>query len=243
MLKVSQLVTSYGGIDALRGVDLHVARGTVTTLIGANGAGKTTLINTVTGVVRAQSGSIEFDGQEISQLPSHQVARMGLVQVPEGRRIFAPFTVRENLELGWQALGKRGTRREQDFDRVFELFPKLAERQGQLGGSLSGGEQQMLAIGRALMARPKMLLLDEPSLGLSPLLVTLVFEAIARLASEGLTLLLVEQNARKALDAATYAFVLERGLITIKGSAVDVRNDPAIVKAYLGAGSQVAVEP
>ncbi|MDO8280119.1 MAG: ATP-binding cassette domain-containing protein, partial [Burkholderiaceae bacterium] len=149
----------------------------------------------------------------------------------------------ENLELGWEALGRRGVRRAQDFDRVFALFPKLAERERQLGGSLSGGEQQMLAIGRALMARPKMLLLDEPSLGLSPLMVTLVFEAIARLASEGLTLLLVEQNARKALDAASYAFVLERGLITRQGSAADVRNDPAIVEAYLGAGSQAAAEP
>ncbi len=243
MLKVTGLVTSYGGIDALRGVDLSVTAGSVTTLIGANGAGKTTLINTVTGIVRARAGSIVFDGQDISRLQPHQISRLGLVQVPEGRRILAPFTVLENLEIGWQALGKRGARRRQDFDRIFELFPRLAERQRQLGGSLSGGEQQMLAIGRALMARPKMLLLDEPSLGLSPVMVKMVFEAIERLAADGLTLLLVEQNARRALDAASYAFVLERGLIASHGSAVDVRNDPAIVQAYLGTGARAALEP
>jgi len=243
MLKVTGLVTSYGGIDALRGVDLNVTAGSVTTLIGANGAGKTTLINTVTGIVRARAGNIVFEDQDISGLRPHQISRLGLVQVPEGRRILAPFTVLENLEIGWQALGKRGARRKEDFDRIFELFPRLAERQRQLGGSLSGGEQQMLAIGRALMARPKMLLLDEPSLGLSPVMVKMVFEAIKRLAADGLTLLLVEQNARRALDAASYAFVLERGLIASQGSAVDVRNDPAIVRAYLGTGARAALEP
>jgi branched-chain amino acid transport system ATP-binding protein len=242
VLTVQGLMTSYGGIDALRGVDISVAKGSVTALIGANGAGKTTFINSVTGVVRPRAGSISFEGKELSRLPAHRVSRLGLIQVPEGRRILAPFTVRENLELGWQALGARGAPSKDDLARVYELFPRLAERERQLAGSLSGGEQQMLAIGRALMARPRMLLLDEPSLGLSPLMVDLVFAAIARLAAGGLTLLLVEQNARRALEAATYAFVLERGRVAQHGSAPDVRNDPAIVDSYLGTGSQARAQ-
>ena len=242
MLTVQGLATSYGGIEALRGVDLVIPEGVVAALVGANGAGKTTLINSITGVVRSHAGSVRFEGEEILGRASYEIARRGLIQVPEGRRVLAPLTVRENLELGWQSLGRRGKPGRGDIDRVYELFPRLREREKQLGGSLSGGEQQMLAIGRALMARPRLLLLDEPSLGLSPLMVRMVFEAIRQLASSGLTMLLVEQNARLALDTASYAFVIERGTINRHGRAREVRDDPAVVEAYLGTGSRERVQ-
>lgn len=242
MLTVQGLATSYGGIEALRGVDLEIPEGVVAAMVGANGAGKTTLINSITGVVRSHAGSVRFEGEEILGRASHEIARRGLIQVPEGRRVLAPFTVRENLELGWQSLGRRGKPGRGDLDRVYGLFPRLREREKQLGGSLSGGEQQMLAIGRALMARPRLLLLDEPSLGLAPLMVRLVFEAIRQLAASGLTMLLVEQNARLALDTASYAFVIERGTINRHGPAREVRDDPAVVEAYLGTGSRERVK-
>jgi len=234
MLRVNGLTTSYGGITALQDVALAVDAGTVVALIGANGAGKTTLINSVTGVLRPAAGTVLFNGQPITGLPSYRIARRGLSQVPEGRRILAPFTVRENLELGWQALGGRGRSSQDDFARIYELFPRLKERRNQQAGSLSGGEQQMLAIGRALLTQPLMLLLDEPSLGLSPLVVGQVFDAIRKLSDAGLTLLIVEQNARRALDIADFAYVIERGQIVRSGPAEKLRDDTAIRDAYLG---------
>jgi branched-chain amino acid transport system ATP-binding protein len=237
VLTVQGLMTSYGGIDALRGVDISVAKGSVTALIGANGAGKTTFINSVTGVVRPRAGSISFEGKELSRLPAHRVSRLGLIQVPEGRRILAPFTVRENLELGWQALGARGAPSKDDLARVYELFPRLAERERQLAGSLSGGEQQMLAIGRALMARPKLLMLDEPSLGLAPLLVKEIFAFIKRINEEmGLTVLVIEQNARRALEVADHGYILEQGRIVLEGPAQELQENPDVKEFYLGLG-------
>ena len=238
MLTVNGLVTSYGGIAALRGVDLSVEAGSVVALIGANGAGKSTLINSVSGAIRSQAGSIMFNGRPIEGLPSYSIARFGLIQVPEGRRILAPFTVRENLELGWHALGGRAKPDRNDFAHIYKLFPRLEERQSQLAGSLSGGEQQMLAIGRALMARPLMLLLDEPSLGLAPIIVSQVFETIKFLNSSGLTLLVVEQNARRALEVADFAYVLERGRVVRAGTTVELRSDPIVQEAYFGGSSQ-----
>lgn len=234
MLEVKGLATSYGSVQILKGIDLKVAKGTIVAVIGGNGAGKTTLINTISGVLSPTAGSVEFAGAPVTGLASYAIARRGLVQVPEGRRVFGPLSVRENLELGRQALGTRRGVMAEDLAYVFELFPRLKERQSQLAGSLSGGEQQMLAVGRALMARPSMLLLDEPSLGLSPLVTGQMFEAIATLSASGLTLLIVEQNARRALQASTEAYVIERGRIIRSGSSAALANDPAIQAAYLG---------
>jgi branched-chain amino acid transport system ATP-binding protein len=202
-------------------------------IIGANGAGKTTLINTVSGVLRVGAGRVTFDGADVTGLTAHDVARRGLIQVPEGRRIFGPLTVQENLELGRQARGARqdGT---DDLDRVYALFPRLRERLRQPAGSLSGGEQQMLAIGRALMGRPRLLMLDEPSLGLAPVIVAQVFDALTALNRAGLTILLVEQNARRALDIADRAYVLERGRIVRTDKAAVLKTDAAIKASYLG---------
>jgi branched-chain amino acid transport system ATP-binding protein len=233
VLTIDTLRTSYDGIEALRGTSLAVSAGEVVAIIGANGSGKTTLINTVSGVLRPGAGRVTFDGADVTGLASHHVARRGLLQVPEGRRILGPLTVRENLELGRQARGRRrdGT---DDLDRIFALFPRLRERLRQAAGSLSGGEQQMLAIGRALMGRPRLLMLDEPSLGLAPVIVAQVFDALAALNREGLTILLVEQNARRALDIADRAYVLERGQIVRADTAAVLKTDAAIKASYLG---------
>jgi branched-chain amino acid transport system ATP-binding protein len=233
VLTIDTLHTSYDGIEALRGASLTVSVGEVVAIIGANGAGKTTLINTVSGVLRVGAGRVTFDGADVTGLTAHDVARRGLIQVPEGRRIFGPLTVQENLELGRQARGARqdGT---DDLDRVYALFPRLRERLRQPAGSLSGGEQQMLAIGRALMGRPRLLMLDEPSLGLAPVIVAQVFDALTALNRAGLTILLVEQNARRALDIADRAYVLERGRIVRTDKAAVLKTDAAIKASYLG---------
>ncbi len=234
MLEADKLDTSYGAVKVLHGVTLKVRRGSVVAVIGANGAGKSTLINTISGVLRPSSGSIRFAGADVTHMPSHRIARCGLIQVPEGRRILGPLSVRENLELGRQAATGRSPGESDALPYVFDLFPKLRDRQSQMAGSLSGGEQQMLALGRALMGRPSMLLLDEPSLGLAPLVVSQMFDAIARLKDMGVTILLVEQNARRALLASEEAYILERGRIVRFGPSAELVHDPAIHAAYLG---------
>jgi branched-chain amino acid transport system ATP-binding protein len=235
MLELEDVRAGYGNIEALHGISLSVSDGEIVTLIGANGAGKTTTLMTISGCVRARSGSIRFGGRDIGNLPPHEIVALGLVQSPEGRKIFPRLSVDENLEMG------AFTRRDPsgvaaDRKRVFELFPILGERRRQAGGTLSGGEQQMLAIGRALMARPKLLLLDEPSLGLAPLVVSRIFEVIRELNQEGATILLVEQNARMALKAAHRGYVLETGTISMTGEAAQVASDPRVRAAYLGDG-------
>jgi branched-chain amino acid transport system ATP-binding protein len=232
LLTVSDLHTSYGAIAALRGVSLEVPRGGVVALIGANGAGKSTTLNTISGLLVPRSGSIVFDGREIAGWRADRVAGLGLVQVPEGRQVLAPLTVEENLLLG--AYVRRDGSVRADLDEVYGRFPRLAERRGQPAGLLSGGEQQMLAIGRALMARPRLLMLDEPSLGLAPLIVKEIFRIIAALKQRGATILLVEQNARKALEVSDYAYVLERGRVAGAGPARELAADPRVVEAYLG---------
>ncbi|MCC7372519.1 MAG: ABC transporter ATP-binding protein [Chloroflexi bacterium] len=232
MLAVEGLETWYGGIAALRGVTFEVPSGTVVALVGANGAGKSTTLNTVSGLLVPRAGSVRFDGKEIGGWRADRIASLGLVQVPEGRQVLAPLTVEENLLLG--AYTRRDREVRADLDATFVRFPRLAERRYQLAGSLSGGEQQMLAIGRALLARPRLLMLDEPSLGLAPLIVADVFRLIADLKAQGSTILLVEQNARRALAVADTAHVLEGGRITRSGPAAALRDDPAIVAAYLG---------
>jgi branched-chain amino acid transport system ATP-binding protein len=239
MLTVDTLAAGYEGIQALRGVSLAVGAGEIVALIGANGAGKTTLMNALSGVLRPSAGRIVFEGEDVTGRPAFRVARRGLIQVPEGRRILGPLSVRENLELGRLA---RGTREGADLDLVFSLFPRLIERERQSAGSLSGGEQQMLAIGRALMGRPRLLMLDEPSLGLAPVIVSQVFAALAELNRSGLTILLVEQNARRALDLASRAYVLERGRVVRSGGSAELASDPAIAASYLGIVER-AVEP
>lgn len=234
MLKIQDLKAGYRGIQALKGVSLSVAAGEMVAIIGANGAGKSTLLNTLSAIVPASSGRIEFDGQDITGGSAHQVARAGLLQVPEGRQVLADMTVQENLQLGALARGPRPAFYE--LDKVLTLFPILKERMSQLAGTLSGGQQQMLAIGRALMGSPRVLLLDEPSLGLSPLLTQQVFQALTQLHGEGLTIVLVEQNARRALAATQRAYVLERGLIVQQGASGDLQNDPTIIEHYLGSG-------
>jgi len=233
MLQVQELEVSYDGIRALQGVDLEVREGEIVTLIGANGAGKSTTLMAISGLVRPTRGRILWTGQDITGWPAHLIVRAGISQAPEGRRIFANLSVTENLLLG--AYARRARRAvQQDLERVFALFPRLAERGGQAGGTLSGGEQQMLAIGRALMARPRLLLLDEPSLGLAPVLVSTIFEFIGHINAEGVTVLLVEQNAHMALHLAHRGYVLETGRIILSGAAASLRADERVRRAYLG---------
>jgi len=233
MLLVNDVHTYYGNIHALKGVSLTIQEGEIVTLIGANGAGKSTTLKTICGLVKPRQGTIVLDGREIHRLPAHEIVALGVSQAPEGRRIFSRLTVRENLEMGaYQRTDAAGIR--QDMERVFALFPRLEERSKQLGGTLSGGEQQMLAIGRALMARPRVLLLDEPSMGLAPLLVEEIFRVIRQLNEEGTTILLVEQNALMALSVAHRGYVLETGRVALAGSAAELREDPQVRRAYLG---------
>ena len=232
MLTIRNLHTSYSGIHALRGTNLHVRKGEMVALIGANGAGKSTLLNSISGVVRSHAGSIEFDGHEISHRSPWSTARAGLLQVPEGRQIIPDLTVLENLQVGLSALGLRTPT--YSLNDVHALFPILHERSKQLAGSLSGGQQQMLAIGRALMGAPRMLLLDEPSLGLAPLVISQVFAALKKINQQGLTVLLVEQNARKALELTSRAYVLDQGAIVAEGMSQTLAADPNIASHYLG---------
>lgn len=235
ILEVRGVATFYGAIQALHGVDLNVAKGEIATLIGANGAGKSTLLMTICGSPRAQSGSIRFDGEEIAKLPTHEIVRRGVAQVPEGRRIFPRMSVFENLQMG--ATISDPAHFKQDIERVFAMFPRLAERREQRGGTLSGGEQQMLAIGRALMSRPRLLLLDEPSLGLAPLVVQQIFEAIGRIArEEGVTIFLVEQNAYHALRLANRGYVLVNGRVRLSGSGAELLANAEVRAAYLEGG-------
>jgi branched-chain amino acid transport system ATP-binding protein len=233
LLEVRGLVLGYGRTDAVKGIDLSVEAGRVVTLIGANGAGKTTTLRGLSGLLRPRAGSIRLAGNDISSLAANRIARLGIVQVPEGRQVFANMTIDENLRMGAYLLTDRAeeTRRR---ERVLTRFPRLAERHTQSAGLLSGGEQQMLAIGRAMMADPKLLLLDEPSMGLAPRFVEEIFRIISEFKAEQRTILLVEQNARAALEIADHAYVLESGRITLAGPAAQVANDPSVVAAYLG---------
>jgi branched-chain amino acid transport system ATP-binding protein len=235
ILSVKGVETFYGAIQALHGVDLEVARGEIVTLIGANGAGKSTLLMTICGNPRARAGRITFDGEDITALPTHQIVRRGVAQVPEGRRIFARMSVYENLQMG-AILGDPANFKT-DLERVFAMFPRLAERRDQRGGTLSGGEQQMLAIGRALMSRPRLLLLDEPSLGLAPLIVRQIFDSIGRIArEEGVTIFLVEQNAFHALRLADRAYVLANGRVRLSGTGRELLANQEVRAAYLEGG-------
>jgi len=232
VLEVRNLRVAYGGIAAVRGVDLDVGRGELVCLIGANGAGKTTTLKALAGLLRGAQGKIRLEGEDIAGLPSHELVRRGLVLVPEGRGIFGRLTVRENLQMG--AYHRSDPEVARDLERVHALMPRLAERGGQTGGTLSGGEQQMLAIGRALMSRPKLLLLDEPSMGLAPGMIQKVFEIVLKAAEEGVTILLVEQNAKAALELARRGYVMESGRITLSGDARALLVDPRVREAYLG---------
>ncbi len=232
LLSVRGLAVAYGPIAALHGIDLEVAEGEVVCLVGANGAGKTTTLRTLSGLVRPRAGSIRFAGRDIAGLAPHRIARLGLAQAPEGRQVFAEMSVADNLRLGGWRTSEAELRRR--MDEVLALFPRLAERLNQRAGLMSGGEQQMVAMGRALMAHPRLILLDEPSMGLSPVMVDLVFDLIARLKAEGRTILLVEQNARLALEIADRAYVLESGRIRLSGPAARVAEDPGVTAAYLG---------
>ena len=232
MLEVKDLAAAYSGIEALRGVSLHIESGEMVALIGANGAGKSTLLNCLSGTVRARRGSVHFEGHNITGMKPHRVAREGLLQVPEGRQILVELTVEENLLLGELARGSRTSN--YGLKDVYQLFPILEDRRTQKGGTLSGGQQQMLAIGRALMGGPLLLLLDEPSLGLSPLITDQVFEALRRLNGSGLTILLVEQNAHRALQATQRAYLLEHGELAFQGKSADLINDEKVIAHYLG---------
>ncbi|MEW6045266.1 MAG: ABC transporter ATP-binding protein [Bacillota bacterium] len=232
MLELDQLHVFYGGIHALKGVSLHVPKASMVTLIGANGAGKSTTLRTIMGLVRRRSGNIRLEGQEIGNWPTHRIVGQGVALVPEGRRVFPNLTVYENLTMG--AYTQPESAVGADLDRVYALFPRLAERRSQKAGTLSGGEQQMLAIGRALMSRPRLLCLDEPSLGLAPLLVREVMNALVAIHRQGTTVLLVEQNARMALSMAEYAYVLETGRIVMEGPGPELLEHPSVRQAYLG---------
>ena len=235
LLDIAGVETFYGNIQALRGVDVSVAKGEIVTLIGANGAGKSTLLMTICGSPQARTGRIVYDGVDITRMPTHEIMRMGMAQSPEGRRIFPRMTVMENLQMG--AVTTDPAYFDQDVEKVFTLFPRLKERRGQRGGTLSGGEQQMLAIGRALMSRPRLLLLDEPSLGLAPLVVKQIFGAIRQInEEEGMTILLVEQNAYHALRLADRGYVLVTGQITMSGTGADLLARPEVRAAYLEGG-------
>ena len=232
LLSITGLVAGYGGITAVKGVGFEVNSGEIVTLIGSNGAGKSTTLRAISGLIRPRAGTITFNGEAIDRLPPHKIVAMGMSHVPEGRGIFARLTVLENLAMG--AFQRKDREIHSDLAKVYDLFPRLKERLHQMGGTLSGGEQQMLAIGRAMMARPKLLLLDEPSMGLSPLLVETIFSTIRSIKAQGSTILLVEQNALMALEVADRAYVLESGVITLEGSGADLANDDSVRRAYLG---------
>ena len=236
-LEIKDLRVFYGKIEAIKGISVTVNQGEIVTLIGANGAGKTTTLKTISGLRPVSSGSIIFDGQDISNVPAHKRVELGLSQSPEGRGIFPGMTVLENLEIGKYFRKERSAEMSEDLEKVYHLFPRLKERMKQAGGTLSGGEQQMLAIGRALMARPKLLLLDEPSMGLAPMMIQNIFNIITEINKLGTTILLVEQNAQQALQRAHRAYVLETGNVVKEAKASDLLNDPAVRAAYLGTGA------
>jgi len=233
-LEIKDLRVHYGKIEAIKGVSVVVNQGEIVTLIGANGAGKTTILKTISGLRPVSSGEITFDGENINKIPAHERVDLGISQVPEGRGIFPGMTVLENLEMGKFNRKERKAEMDEDLDRVYTLFPRLKERAAQAGGTLSGGEQQMLAMGRALMARPKVLLLDEPSMGLAPQMIANIFRIITEINKQGVTILLVEQNAQQALQRAHRAYILETGNVTKEAAASDLLNDPAVREAYLG---------
>jgi branched-chain amino acid transport system ATP-binding protein len=235
LLEVNNLEVFYGRIQAIKGISFHVEEGEIVTLIGANGAGKSTTLKTVSGIRPVAKGTIRFNGDDITKMPAHQRTELGICQAPEGRGIFPGMTVLENLDMGcWTRKDRKSGAIASDLERVFELFPRLAERKDQAGGSMSGGEQQMLTIGRALMSRPRVLLLDEPSMGLAPMLITQIFDIITEINKQGTTVLLVEQNASQALRRAHRAYVLETGLIVKTDDAHKLLDDPAVRAAYLG---------
>jgi len=232
MLSVSTLETYYGRIQALKGVTLNVDSGKVVCILGANGAGKTTLVNNISGIVECQKGAIEFDGQRIENIPPERIVKLGISQVPQGRLIFPDLTVIENLKIG--AFTRKDEEVKTDLDRLYSYFPILKERHSQYGKTLSGGEQQMLAIARALMSRPKLLLMDEPSLGLSPIFTKTIFGIISRLNGEGMTILLVEQNAKLAMKVSYFGYVLETGKVVLEGNSKTIMDDEAVKRSYLG---------
>jgi branched-chain amino acid transport system ATP-binding protein len=232
LLEVSDIHTRYGSIEALKGVSLTVEEGEVVTLIGSNGAGKSTTLRSISGLTPASSGKITFDGQDITRTPAHEIVSSGIALSPEGRHCFPRMTVRENLDLG--AYRRRGPEVAADLERVFELFPRLQERERQKAGTMSGGEQQMLAIGRALMARPRLLMLDEPSMGIAPILVQRIYGTIGEINRSGVAILLVEQNANYALDVAKRGYVLETGRVVLANASAELRDDPEVQRAYLG---------
>ena len=232
LLQVENLNVYYGSIHAIKGISFHVNEGEIVTLIGANGAGKSTTLNTIAGLLKPKSGTVTFDGKMISGFPANRIVPLGMALCPEGRRIFQQMTVRENLEMG--AYSRPRGEIEESIEEMFQRFPRLKERRRQIAGTLSGGEQQMLAMSRALMSKPKVLMLDEPSMGLAPILVDQIFQIIQELHASGTTILLVEQNARKALQIANRAYVLEIGAITLSGTGSELANSPDVKKAYLG---------
>jgi branched-chain amino acid transport system ATP-binding protein len=234
LLRIAGLHVHYGAIEAVKGIDLILGEGRITTLLGANGAGKSTILLTISGLVKASSGSIHFDGREVQNLPPHRIVGHGIVQVPEGREILATLTIKENLLLGAYRQSRHQADLAPDLENVLRLFPRLKERLDGTAGNLSGGEQQMLAIARALMARPRLLLLDEPSMGLAPLLVQEIFQTLRELNQRGLTIFLVEQNARQALKIADDAYVMETGKTVLSGAGAEMLNNPRIIQAYLG---------
>jgi len=233
MLKIKGLQVNYGGIQAVKGVDMEVRQGELVTLIGANGAGKTTTMKAITGLKPYSAGDIEYDGKSIKGVPSHELLKRGLAMVPEGRGIFARMSIIENMQMG-AYLRNDNEQIKKDVDRMFGFFPRLKERATQLAGTLSGGEQQMLAMSRAILSKPKLLLLDEPSMGLSPIMVEKIFEVVREISKEGITVLLVEQNARLALQAADRGYVMDSGAVTMSGNAKDMLDDPKVRAAYLG---------
>jgi branched-chain amino acid transport system ATP-binding protein len=232
LLEVSEIHTHYGSIEALKGVSLTVEEGEVVTLIGSNGAGKSTTLRSISGLTPASSGRISFAGQEITRVPAHEIVSYGIALAPEGRHCFPRMTVRENLDLG--AHHRRGAEVADDLERVYGLFPRLREREKQKAGTMSGGEQQMLAIGRALMARPRLLMLDEPSMGIAPILVQRIYETIGEINRAGVTILLVEQNANYALEVSARGYVLETGRVVLANDSAQLRDDPEVQRAYLG---------
>jgi branched-chain amino acid transport system ATP-binding protein len=233
LLEVEEIHTFYGAIEALKGVSLTVEDGEVVTLIGANGAGKSTTLRSIAGLTQARAGRVCFEGEDVTRVPAHEIVSRGIALSPEGRHCFPRMSVRENLDLG--AYRRRGAEVQEDMERVFELFPRLKERERQKAGTMSGGEQQMLAIGRALMARPRLLMLDEPSMGIAPILVQRIYETIGEINKTGVAILLVEQNANYALDVSKRGYVLETGQVVLANSSAELRDDPEVQKAYLGA--------